>query len=159
MDAPVKVDITTGDSIVPSQMEYPYPLMFEGGSVNVMSYPLATVLAEKFETVVRRGTANTRGRDFYDIYALMKVHGDDIDFVEVKAALNATVAKRGLSSLMPEYHSVLESVCASDQMVSVWDSYTKSAPYTSGMSFDEVVDAVLELGDRAIGDGVSRSTP
>ena len=113
MDAPVKVDITTGDSIVPSQMEYPYPLMFEGGSVNVMSYPLATVLAEKFETVVRRGTANTRGRDFYDIYALMKVHGDDIDFVEVKAALNVTMAKRGSSSLMPEYHSVLESVRAS----------------------------------------------
>lgn len=159
MDAPVKVDITTGDSIVPSQMEYPYPLMFEGGSVNVMSYPLATVLAEKFEIVVRRGTANTRGRDFYDIYALMKVHGDDIDFVEVKAALNVTVAKRGSSSLMPEYHSVLESVRASDQMVSVWDSYTKSAPYTSRTSFDEVVDAVLELGDRAIGDGVSRSTP
>ena len=133
--------------------------MFEGSSVNVMSYPLATVLAEKFETVVRRGTANTRGRDFYDIYALMKVHGDDIDFVEVKAALNVTAAKRGSSSLMPEYHSVLESVRASDQMVSVWDSYTKSAPYTSGTSFDEVVDAVLELGDRAIGDGVSRSTP
>lgn len=148
MDAPVKVDITTGDSIVPSQTEYPHPLMFEGGSVNVMSYPLATVLAEKFKTVVRRGTANTRGRDFYDIYALMKVYGDDIDFVEVKAALNATAAKRGSSSLMPEYHSVLESVRASDQMVSVWDSYTKSAPYTSGTSFDEVVDAVLELGDR-----------
>ena len=60
---------------------------------------------------------------------------------------------------MPEYYSVLESVRASDQMVSVWDSYTKSAPYTSGTSFDEAVDAVLELGDRAIGDGVSRSTP
>ena len=60
IDAPVKIDITTGDEIVPGRIEYRYPLMFEEGSVRVLSYPLETVLAEKLETVVSRGIANTR---------------------------------------------------------------------------------------------------
>lgn len=58
----------TGDEIVPGLIEYRYPLMFEEGSMRVLSYPLETVLAEKLETVVSRGIANTRGRDFYDIH-------------------------------------------------------------------------------------------
>ena len=70
IDVPVKIDITTEDEIVPGRIEYRYPLMFEEGSVRVLSYPLETVLAEKLETVVSRGIANTRGRDYYDIHTL-----------------------------------------------------------------------------------------
>ena len=71
IDAPIKMDITTGDEIVPGRIEYSYPLALEEGSVRVLSYPLETVLAEKLETVVSRGIANTRGRDFYDIHTLL----------------------------------------------------------------------------------------
>lgn len=49
-------------------MEYRYPLMFEESPVQVLSYPLEAALAEKLETVVTRGIANTRGRNYYDIY-------------------------------------------------------------------------------------------
>ena len=52
IDAPIKIDITTGDEIVPGRIEYRYPLMLEDGSVKVLSYPFETVLAEKLETVV-----------------------------------------------------------------------------------------------------------
>lgn len=58
MNPPVKIDITTGDSITPAQIEYPYPRMFDEGCIAVMSYPMATTLAEKFETVVSRGSAD-----------------------------------------------------------------------------------------------------
>ena len=58
MNPPVKIDITTGDSIAPAQIEYPYPRMFDEGCIAVMSYPMATTLAEKFETVVSRGSAD-----------------------------------------------------------------------------------------------------
>ena len=49
-------------------MEYRYPLMFEESPVQVLSYPLEAALAEKLETVVMRGIANTRGRNYYDIH-------------------------------------------------------------------------------------------
>ena len=52
-------------------MEYRYPLMFEESPVQVLSYPLEAALAEKLETVVTRGIADTRGRNYYDITAFL----------------------------------------------------------------------------------------
>lgn len=46
MNAPVKIDITTGDEIARRRIKCRYPLMFEEGSVRVLSYPLETVFAE-----------------------------------------------------------------------------------------------------------------
>ena len=148
MNPPVKIDITTGDSITPAQIEYPYPRMFDEGCIAVMSYPMATAFAEKFETVVSRGTANTRGRDFYDIYALFNAHGHTIDFDQIRSALDATSAKRGSAETVAEYASVLEKVRSSPQMISVWDSYAKATPYAENIAFDTVIEASLELGRR-----------
>lgn len=77
--------------------------MFDEGCIAVMSYPMATTLAEKFETVVSRGTANTRGRDFYDIYALLNAHEHTIDFNQIRSTLDATSAKRGSADTVAEY--------------------------------------------------------
>ena len=71
MSAPLTVDVTTGDRITPEAVEYSYPLLFGEGEITLMAYPVETVLAEKLETVVTRGVANTRPRDFYDIHVLM----------------------------------------------------------------------------------------
>lgn len=70
MRSPVTVDVTTGDKITPDAVEYSYPLMFDNRSLSLMAYPLPTTLAEKLETVVSRGIANTRPRDYYDLRML-----------------------------------------------------------------------------------------
>lgn len=62
--APLKIDITTGDVITPSQIDYSYSFMFEDRSVNLKVYPLETILAEKIETILRRNITTTRARDF-----------------------------------------------------------------------------------------------
>ena len=121
MNAPIKVDITTGDSIVPAEVEYPYPMLFEDRAIRLMSYPVATILAEKFETVVSRGVANTRGRAFYDIYVFLNTRGDQIEYGQVKRALEATAHKRGTSAFVADYRSRLEKVQLSDDMLAVWD--------------------------------------
>jgi len=147
MNAPIKVDITTGDSIVPAEVEYPYPMLFEDRAIRLMSYPVATILAEKFETVVSRGVANTRGRDFYDIYVFLNTRGDQIEYGQVKRALEATACKRGTSAFVADYRSRLEKVRLSDDMRAVWESYVRSAPYASDISFDDVVSAAVRLGN------------
>lgn len=63
MSVPLTVDVTTGDRITPDAVEYSYPLLFGEGEISLMAYPIETVLAEKLETVVSRGVANTRPRD------------------------------------------------------------------------------------------------
>lgn len=147
MNAPIKVDVTTGDSIVPAEVEYPYPMLFEDRAIRLMSYPVATILAEKFETVVSRGVANTRGRDFYDIYVFLNTRGDQIEYGQVKRALEATARKRGTSAFVADYRSRLEKVRLSDDMLAVWESYVRSAPYASDISFDDVVSAAVRLGN------------
>ena len=145
IDAPVKVDITTGDEIVPGRIEYRYPLMFEEGWVRVLSYPLETVLAEKLETVVSRGIANTRGRDYYDIYALLRLKSGEIDRGSLHKAVVATASRRGSLEKMGDYETVLDEVRKSDMMRGIWVSYVSASPYAAGLDFEEAVDSAIEL--------------
>ena len=56
---PIKVDISTGDIITPLPVEYRYKLLLEDRYINLLSYNLETVLAEKIQTVLARGVLNT----------------------------------------------------------------------------------------------------
>ena len=76
---PLKIDISTGDAITPSEVQYSFKLMMEDRSIEVRAYNLETVLAEKLETVVSRAAANTRMRDFYDLHVLSLTHGQSIE--------------------------------------------------------------------------------
>ena len=145
IDAPVKIDITTGDEIVPGRIEYLYPLMFEEGSVRVLSYPLETVLAEKLETVVSRGIANTRGRDYYDIHTLLRLKADEINRDSLHEAVVATASRRGSLGKMGDYEAVLSEVRRSDMMRGIWSSYVSASPYAEGVDFEEAVDSAIEL--------------
>lgn len=145
IDAPVKIDITTGDEIVPGRIVYRYPLMFEQGEVRVLSYPLETVLAEKLETVVSRGIANTRGRDFYDIHVLLALKSDEIDRESLHEAVIATASKRGSLQKMANYETVLEEVKGSSVMRGIWAAYVSGSPYAAGVDFEEAVDSALRL--------------
>lgn len=71
MAVPLKLDITTGDKITPREIQYDYKLMLEDRHIQVMAYNLATILAEKLETVISRSDQNTRPRDYYDVYMAM----------------------------------------------------------------------------------------
>lgn len=149
IDAPIKIDITTGDEIVPGRIEYRYPLMFEEGSVRVLSYPLETVLAEKLETVVSRGIANTRGRDFYDIHMLLRLRSKDINRKSLHDAVAATASRRGSTDRMAEYSAILKEVRDSNIMRGVWASYVVGSPYAAGLEFSDMVDSALELATLA----------
>ena len=97
MRTPIKIDISTGDVITPREIRYSYKLMFEDRSIELYTYNLDTILAEKMETILSRGTVNTRLRDFYDVYILSQQYADEIMAENVYSALMATSKKRGLA--------------------------------------------------------------
>ena len=70
------VDVNVGDPIWPEPQQVSLPRLLEGVLI-VRGYPLEMVLAEKIVTAIARGTANTRWRDFVDIYALVQRHAID----------------------------------------------------------------------------------
>lgn len=72
----MKLDLTTGDAITPREIEYTYPCIFSQENIKIMVYPLETILAEKYENIIRRNITTTRMRDFYDLYLENKYIGD-----------------------------------------------------------------------------------
>lgn len=71
-----KLDLITGDTITPREKEHTYPCIFSKENIKIMVYPLETILAEKYETIIRRNISTTRMRDFYDLYLENKYIGD-----------------------------------------------------------------------------------
>lgn len=60
----LKIDVTTGDAVIPREIAYAYPLLFEERSIPIKAYNLQTILAEKIETILARNVTNTRARNF-----------------------------------------------------------------------------------------------
>ena len=100
MKIPLKIDITTGDKIIPSEISYEYPLMFENRSIKIKAYNLETILSEKTETIISRGNQNTRMRDFYDVYILLKLKSKNIDYNILRLAIEETSQKRDSLNLL-----------------------------------------------------------
>lgn len=140
---PMKIDISTGDAITPAEIRYEYPLMFENRSIPIMAYPIETVLAEKIETIISRSTANTRMRDFYDIYILTKTQA--VDKATLRLALAATAKKRGSSALLDNAENTLFAISHDADMQKNWQQYAKKNPYVGSVSWEEVLSEVRRL--------------
>lgn len=148
MAVPLKLDITTGDKITPKEIEYNYKLMFENRSIGVLAYNLSTILAEKLETVISRGDQNTRPRDYYDIYILTRLQGENIEMDTLVDALEATAQKRGSTELMTHYAEIIQSVKSSEIMERQWNDYRKDFDYASRIEFSDACEGVIAIMDR-----------
>jgi hypothetical protein len=90
----LKIDVNVGDPIWPEPQEIDIPRLIEDGSISLRGYPLHMVHAEKIVTAVARGQANTRWRDFADVYLLSRAH--DIDGRLLQEAVNVVAEHRGV---------------------------------------------------------------
>ena len=145
MAVPLKLDITTGDKITPREIEFSYKLMLEDRSISVMAYNLATIMAEKLETVISRGDQNTRPRDYYDIYILHKLQGGNIDVDTLANALKATADKRGSYEVLKQYRHVMEMVISSEAMNRQWNNYRKDFAYASEIELADTCECVVQI--------------
>lgn len=146
MNIPMKIDITTGDKITPRQIDYGYKFMFEEKSVLVKAYTLETILAEKYETVIRRNIGNTRARDFYDLFVLMKIKRNEIRWDVLKTAVLATSEKRGSLEELKEYREIIEEMRDSDFLRRIWVKYQEENTYSEGIGFEDTLNIILEIG-------------
>lgn len=143
----LKIDITTGDSITPEEIEYDFHLMFEDRKVTVFAYTLETILAEKFETILTRGVANTRMRDFYDVYILTKTQ--KIDNSIFQTALQNTVERRNSHShIFSEIDKTITTLDNSEDMRILWLRYRRNYNYASNLSWTMMIDALHSLKNR-----------
>lgn len=143
----MKIDITTGDEITPAAIEYSFHTMFDEKDIAVYAYTLETILAEKYETIIRRGIGNTRSRDFYDLYILFHLYKDRINPGYFKIAVKHTAAKRGSLELLANYESICNDIRNEESLASDWSNYIEDETYAAHLSFDDVVQNALEVGN------------
>ncbi len=145
---PMKLDLTTGDAITPGEIEYTYPCIFTQEDIKIMAYPLETILAEKYETIIRRNIATTRMRDFYDLYTIYKLKKDEIDYKILKEAIERTSYKRGSQEIMKDYEEIIEDIKEDSYLKSLWEVYLSENKYIGDLEFDKVVGVVRIIADR-----------
>lgn len=141
----VFIDITTGDKITPREITYSMPSLFTNESIEVWTYNLETVLAEKLETIISRGVASTRPRDRYDLFTLYHIRKDEIDFDVLREALANTVEKRGSKEAIDIWESQLNSIETDEYQKQLWTRYQRQFKYAQDISFEKSVQIVREL--------------
>ena len=141
----IPLDIATGDPITPSEISYEYKSIFSNSLFEICAYNIETILAEKIQTVYQRGIFNSRSKDFYDIYILYHLKKEEIDFEHLKEACQNTFKHRYTDFNIDSILNVLTGLKVEKDIKIRWSSYQKRFRYAEEISFDEAVNAVIEV--------------
>lgn len=121
--------------------------MFEDRYISLLTYNLETLLGEKLETILSRGVANTRMRDYYDIFIILDKKRNDLNINTFKNAFTATCKKRDSVITISRMIEVLSEVRQDTSRKNDWDKYVDSNYYVSPLSWDGVMEKVISLAD------------
>ena len=88
----LQLDIGFGDTVTPSTMQVTYPTLLDFPPAKIAAYPRETVVAEKYQAMVMLGMANSRMKDFYDLWTLAREF--DFSCNSLCTAIKATFARR-----------------------------------------------------------------
>ena len=111
-----KIDISTGDVITPKEIEYNFKLLFEDRKIGILAYNLETVLSEKIEGVISKGIANTRARDYYDIFILEKFQKNNINNKVLKQAIINKFLERGTYKYLENIEKYMSEIENSEDL-------------------------------------------
>ena len=135
----LEIDISTGDQVTPKELKFKYPLLFEDRSILINSYNIETILAEKIETILRRGKYNSRMKDYYDIYFFLTKLRNEINISILKDAIDNTFTKRESFKYLNDYSEIIKSILDSDRIKTNWKSYSKKNSYAKNIEVDQIM--------------------
>ena len=138
------VDIATGDPIVPSEKSYDYKCLVTGNTLPIKVYSLESVIAEKIQTILARGIANSRSKDFYDLYILRKTQLDNVDINLLRKAFDETFKHRNFAISKQAALGLLDEIVDNEQVNVRWTSYIKSNKYATGLELKIVISTIKE---------------
>lgn len=132
---PVVVDVGFGDAVEPGVEDIELPVLLDMPSPRLRAYPQETVIAEKLHAMVTLGLANSRMKDYYDVWMLLQTF--KLDTGRLRRAIEATFARRGtpLPTGLPE--GLSDAFAADDAKQTQWSAFARglssSAPPLNGL--------------------------
>ena len=141
--ANLQIDVATGDIITPRAIEYKYKCLFDDKYLDLITYNLETVLAEKFNSVISIGVLNSRMKDYYDIYYLLTSKSNEIDKKILKQAIINTFdhQKTDIHSIKERFEQIRENSKIDEQ----WRNYSKKHHYTINISKNDLMNEIEKI--------------
>lgn len=139
----LSIDIATGDAITPREIEYNYKMLFEDRELQIMTYNIESIIAEKFQTVISRGILNSRMKDYYDLYYLITY--EEFSEENLKQAITKTFDKRNTS--LNDIETTLSMISESSFTKDLWKNYAKKHKYTENIKFEEIIYTIYKIKD------------
>jgi len=142
-EVPVQIDVGAGDVVTPAPESATFPVLLDFPAPKIRTYPVYTVVAEKFEAMVKLGIANTRMKDFYDIWFLARRF--EFDGPTLRKAIDATFARRQTN--LPPLPEALTDAFANDPTKQVqWAAFLRRNSLSGVPArFSEVVAIVRKF--------------
>jgi predicted nucleotidyltransferase component of viral defense system len=135
----VTIDIGFGDAVEPGVELVDYPSMLGLPAPRLRAYARETVIAEKFQAMVALGRANSRMKDFYDIWILSRSFA--FDDARLPRAIAATFARRGTPIPQERPDALSPSFAADAQKQQQWRAFIEDVALNPG----ELTDVIEEL--------------
>lgn len=136
-----QVDIGFGDAVTPGVIEAEFPtLLLDFPAPRLRTYPRETVVAEKFEAMVRLGTANTRMKDFYDLWAMattLRFSGEPLT-----AALAATFQRRGTALPLEPPVALRPDFSVDPDKQTQWSAFSQRVASSSIVPLQGVIEVL-----------------
>lgn len=141
---PLSMDVSTGDAITPHAVQYNFSEIFDDEKTyELWAYNIETVMAEKVETILRRGVFNTRPRDFYDAYILTTTQ--KFDKAVFEDALKATANHRGTTRQIKDIPGILQNIEESPELKTMWERYRKQFAYAADIEYEQIMNVLKTL--------------
>jgi hypothetical protein len=138
---PMQIDVGTGDVIEPGPEQVEYPGLLDYDRPVLLGYPLEQVIAEKFEAIVDLGTANTRMKDFYDIWGLSRRR--EFEGPLLQTAIESAFKRRGTPLPSERPIALTEAFLEAGPKRQQWTSFAEKARLSGAAPLPEVLS---ELG-------------
>lgn len=134
---PVQIDIGYGDAVTPAPELAVYPVMFDEMPKPVLRvYPRYTVVAEKLDAIISLGMANSRLKDYFDLWVILR--DSQLDHAILKQAVYATWDRRGTIKPTALPLGLGDQFAADTQKKIQWNAFVKS----NKLNADSLADTV-----------------
>lgn len=139
----LEIDISTGDEVTPRELKFEYISIFDDKKIIIDSYNIETILAEKIETILRRGKYNARMKDYYDVYFFLHNMKDEINNGDFRSALNNTLIKRESVECYRDYEIILKEISTYGRINEKWNIYSQKNKYANGIEFENIIKLIM----------------
>lgn len=140
----IQIDIGVGDAVTPIEKNY-FPFMYKGkpiftGEITLLVYPVETIFAEKLESIISRGSANSRMKDYHDLLLMIREPNPLIDRTKLYTSLQETFANRTTALELP----IFFDQSGMENLQQLWGSHTLGlGPLKKSLKMPDTINEVI----------------